>query len=122
MRRRGYAPEDAQDLTQPFYARLLAKTSLAGADQPKGRFRSFLLRALRRFLADEKDRALAQKRGGGQQLISWEQEVAEERLVLPRFFPAEPLVSVTPGRAVEVCPPASPFAGPALRHQPATSN
>src|SRR5512139_954527 len=69
VRRRGYGPDDAQDQTQEFFARLLAKHSIAGADRAKGRFRSFLLGALKHFLADEKERAFAQKRGGGQELI-----------------------------------------------------
>jgi len=66
VRRLGNSPPDAQDLTQEFFARLLAKNYLAGADESKGRFRSFLLAALKHFLANEWDKARAQKRGGGQ--------------------------------------------------------
>src|SRR5262245_37919857 len=65
IRRRGYGPHDAQDLTQEFFARLLAKDFLRGVDRSKGKFRSFLLAALEHFLANEWRRARAQKRGGG---------------------------------------------------------
>jgi len=66
VRRLGHPPHDAQDLTQEFFARLLQKNYLADADQSRGRFRSFLLAALKHFLANEWDKAAAQKRGGGQ--------------------------------------------------------
>jgi RNA polymerase sigma-70 factor (ECF subfamily) len=65
VRRRGYSPHDAQDLTQEFFARLLEKNYLADADRARGRFRSFLLGAVKHFLANEWDKARAQKRGGG---------------------------------------------------------
>jgi len=67
VRRQGHGPHDAQDLTQEFFARLLEKNSLADVDRGKGRFRSFLLASLKHFLANEWDKAQAQKRGGGQQ-------------------------------------------------------
>jgi RNA polymerase sigma factor (sigma-70 family) len=79
IRRRGFGPEDAQDLTQEFFARLLKKNYPAQADPAKGKFRSFLLLTLSHFLADEFDRATARKRGGGQILISLDQDVAEGR-------------------------------------------
>jgi RNA polymerase sigma-70 factor (ECF subfamily) len=66
VRRLGNPPPDAQDLTQEFFARLLEKNYLAGADETRGRFRSFLLASLKHFLANEWDKARAQKRGGGQ--------------------------------------------------------
>jgi len=69
IRRQGHNPHDAQDLTQGFFARLLEKNSFAEADRAKGRFRSFLLGALKHFLANEWDKANALKRGGGQTLI-----------------------------------------------------
>lgn len=69
IRRQGYDAHDAQDLTQGFFARLLEKNSIAGADRARGRFRSFLLGALKHFLANQWDKANAQKRGGGQTLI-----------------------------------------------------
>jgi RNA polymerase sigma factor (sigma-70 family) len=74
LRRKGYSPADAQDLTQEFFFRLIRQRSLASADPKRGRFRSFLLGALRHFLADEWDKARAAKRGGGQTLISWDAE------------------------------------------------
>jgi RNA polymerase sigma-70 factor (ECF subfamily) len=70
--------EDAQDLTQAFFAKLLRKNFWARADPQKGRFRSFLLTALRQFLADERDRARAAKRGGGVSLIPFDEKTGEE--------------------------------------------
>ena len=72
VRRAGHSAEDAQDLTQEFFVRLLDKHFLAAADRKKGRFRTFLLTAVKRFLANEYDRARAQKRGGGQRIVSLE--------------------------------------------------
>ena len=63
--RRGYKEHEAQDLTQEFFARLLAKDDLRAVDRGKGKFRSFLLAAMEHFLAKEWRRASAQKRGGG---------------------------------------------------------
>src|SRR5207249_4411965 len=71
VRRRGNSPEDAQDLTQSFFASLLEKKYLERADRGRGRFRTFLLSSLENFLHNEKDRASAQKRGGGHTLVSW---------------------------------------------------
>ena len=79
VRHRGHSPHDAQDLTQEFFARLLAKDWLHAADREKGRFRSFLLMALKRFLANEWDRSQAQKRGAGAHLISMDTEFAESQ-------------------------------------------
>src|SRR5512134_185816 len=70
IRRQGHGPHDAQDLTQEFFARLLQKQYLARIQREGGRFRSFLLTALKRFLANEWDRAKAQKRGGRQTVLS----------------------------------------------------
>src|SRR6185295_18843569 len=56
VRHQGFGPEDAQDLTQAFFTKLLAKNFWARADPEKGRFRSFLLKALSQFLADQRDR------------------------------------------------------------------
>jgi RNA polymerase sigma factor (sigma-70 family) len=78
-RREGYTPHDAQDLTQAFFARLLEKDYLASVQREKGKFRSFLLACLRHFLSDERDRARAQKRGGGQALVSFDEQVAENQ-------------------------------------------
>lgn len=65
-RRRGYGDADAKDLTQQFFSLLLARNDFAGLDATKGKFRTFLLAAFTHFLANEHDRAQAQKRGGGQ--------------------------------------------------------
>src|SRR4051812_11868753 len=65
VRRRGYPPDQAQDLTQEFFVRILDGRYLNRADPEKGRFRSFILTSLKFFLADEGDRQRAQKRGGG---------------------------------------------------------
>jgi RNA polymerase sigma-70 factor (ECF subfamily) len=94
-RRRGHAPDEAQDLTPAFFARLLEKNWIAGADRTKGRFRTFLLSAMKRFLADEWDRQRAQKRGGGVRLLPLEFETAEER------YTAEPADSTSPDRVYE---------------------
>ena len=95
VRRQGHAPHDAQDLTQGFFARLLEKNYLAAVEQRKGRFRSFLLAAIKHFLADQRDRAAAQKRGGGQPLISLEAETAEEKYRL------DPAHELTPDKLFE---------------------
>ena len=82
IRRQGHAPHDAQDLTQEFFARLLAREFLSGVAPEKGKFRSFLLVSLKNFLANERDRALAAKRGGGKQLLSWDELTPEARYQL----------------------------------------
>ena len=82
VRRDGSSPEDAQDLTQAFFARFLEKDYLADVRREKGRFRSFLLASLRHFLADERDRSRAIKRGGGRTLVSLDAQDAEDRYLL----------------------------------------
>ena len=79
IRRLGHGPEDAKDLTQEFFARLLAKDYLKAVDRAKGKFRSFLLTAVKRFLANQWDRANRQKRGGGMEVLSMESEDFEGR-------------------------------------------
>ena len=79
VRREGSSAADAQDLTQEFFARLLEKHYLAQAAPQKGKFRSFLLAALRHFLSDQRDRARAVKRGGGADCLSLDAQSAEER-------------------------------------------
>src|SRR5512139_4082347 len=69
VRRAGHPREEAEDLTQEFFARLLARNSVARADPARGRFRSFLLASLKHFLANEWEKASARKRGGGVQHI-----------------------------------------------------
>lgn len=75
---RGHAPADAKDLTQGFFLDLLERNSVDEADQDRGRFRTFLLACFTNFLADERDRATAQKRGGGKGLISLDLDAAEQ--------------------------------------------
>jgi RNA polymerase sigma-70 factor (ECF subfamily) len=79
IRRQGVVAEEAQDLTQEFFARLLEKHWLDGVDQRKGTFRSFLLTACQHFLANERDRARAQKRGGDRKTASIDLGSAEAR-------------------------------------------
>jgi DNA-directed RNA polymerase specialized sigma24 family protein len=79
IRRRGYGQEDAQDLTQEFFARLLAKGYLAAVQPAKGKFRWFLLSALKCFLLNEHERAVAGKRGGGRAHVPFDGEKAEDR-------------------------------------------
>jgi DNA-directed RNA polymerase specialized sigma24 family protein len=79
IRRSGYDADQSQDLAQGFFALLIEKNYVNAADREKGRFRSFLLTALRHFLANEWDRANALKRGGGQAVISIDPEDAESR-------------------------------------------
>jgi RNA polymerase sigma-70 factor (ECF subfamily) len=87
VRRQGQPEHEAQDLTQAFFSRLLEKRAVRGADRSKGKFRSFLLASLKNFLANEWDRAQAQKRGGGQAHFSLDAETAEERYKLePAHF------------------------------------
>ena len=82
LRRQGLSTHDAEDVTQGFFAHLLGKDALAHVDRAKGRFRTFLLASLKHFLADERDRAHAQKRGGGEAAISLDACEAEERYAL----------------------------------------
>lgn len=89
-RRRGSSPPDAQDLTQAFFARLLEENWLIKADPQRGRFRSFLLSAMKHFMANEWNKAHAQKRGGGQTVISLHDTSAEGRYQL------EPTEKATP--------------------------
>jgi RNA polymerase sigma-70 factor (ECF subfamily) len=77
VRRKGYQPQDAQDLTQEFFSRLLQDQSLSSVHESKGRFRSFLLASIKHLLANEWKRSARQKRGGGQIHFSIDAQVAE---------------------------------------------
>lgn len=90
IRRQGFSSHDAQDLTQGFFAALLESRGLRVADPERGRFRSFLLTRLKHFLSDERKKVHAQKRGGGQTIVSLDAELAEER------FRSEPSTELTP--------------------------
>jgi len=89
-RRRGQSVEQAQDLTQAFFARFLEKHDVRAADKQRGRFRSFLLSAFKHFMANEYDRERAKKRGGGHATLPLEFGEAEARYV------AEPADTITP--------------------------
>jgi len=95
VRRQGCGPEEAQDLTQAFFALLLERRDLEAVRQEKGRLRSYLLVSLKHFLANERHRASAAKRGKGQHLISLEELRDEDRA---DFGPAD---SSSPDRLYE---------------------
>jgi len=82
VRRQGYDAQDAQDLTQGFFTRLLEKKDLRDVQRERGKFRSFLLASMKHFLMNEWDRTQAQKRGGGQRMLSVDFDEAESRLRL----------------------------------------
>ena len=77
VRRRGYAREDAEDLTQAFFTRLLEKNSFASLDAGKGKFRAFLLASVKHFLANARDKAHTLKRGGGSIPLSLDWQTAD---------------------------------------------
>jgi RNA polymerase sigma-70 factor (ECF subfamily) len=85
----------AQDLTQAFFASFLERNALQAADRERGRFRSFLLTAFKHFLADDWDKARAQKRGGGRRSIPLNLDSGESRYAL------EPLHDLSPERLYE---------------------
>ena len=91
IRRRGFSPDDAQDLTQGFFLDLLEHKALARADQQKGKFRSFLLASLKNFLSNETQRAQCLKRGGQIQFVYVDFSEAEDR-----YEREEPAESLTP--------------------------
>jgi RNA polymerase sigma factor (sigma-70 family) len=94
-RAQAHTPEAAEDLTQAFFVRFLERRDLQKVDRQKGRFRSYLLAAFRHFLADEFDKAVARKRGGGQTLVSIDAQNAEERFLL------EPVDALSPDKIYE---------------------
>ncbi len=95
VRRCGYSHEDAQDLTQGFFLQLLEHDYCARANPNRGRFRSFLLAGLNRYLADQHDRATARKRGAGQAVLSFDAQTADARYRL------EPLDQQSPDKLFE---------------------
>ena len=90
LRRQGIPPEEAEDITQGFFAELLERGSLDAVRKEKGRLRSFLLGGLKYFLANEERRAMAIKRGKGQRLIPLEEFRADDRLEME---PADPVTA-----------------------------
>jgi RNA polymerase sigma factor (sigma-70 family) len=95
LRRRGYDIHQAEDYTQGFFAGLLEKKGLRLADPERGKFRSYILGALKHFLADERSHASAQKRGGGRQIFSLDSEKGETQYAL------EPVHQLSPEKMFE---------------------
>jgi DNA-directed RNA polymerase specialized sigma24 family protein len=95
IRRRGQSAEDARDLTQGFFARLVEKDWLAGVERREARFSTLLLKMIERFLCNEYDRTQREKRGGGQGPLSIDLALAES------WFGAEPATDETPRRTFE---------------------
>jgi RNA polymerase sigma factor (sigma-70 family) len=95
VRRRGYSPDEAKDLTQGFFALLLERKYFERADPDKGHFRSFLLSSLKFFLSDEADRIQTQKRGGGKDVLPFEITSAET------LYEREPFHDENPERIFE---------------------
>ena len=94
-RRSGVPPHDAEDLTQAFFAYLLEKDVIARADRERGRFRSFLLTAFKNYHANERARHAAAKRGGGHNLVSFDELQAEDR------YQHEPKNNLSPEKLYE---------------------
>lgn len=95
VRRRGHPPQDAEDLTQAFFAHLFGKEAFNQADQTRGLFRTFLLTSLVNFLSDQWDRQQAIKRGGHSQTVSWDALAAEKQ------YRHEPVDAFTPEKLFE---------------------
>jgi RNA polymerase sigma-70 factor (ECF subfamily) len=95
IRRQGSGPHEAEDLTQEFFYRFLERNALASVRPTAGKFRSFLLACLKNFLANERERAQAQRRGGGQPLVPLDGTDAETRYAL------EPADHLTPEAVFE---------------------
>lgn len=95
VRRHGRSPEDAQDLTQAFFEKLIQRNQISLADRERGRFRTFLLRSLENFLRNEHEKATTRKRGGGQCLVSWDAQSAEDR------YASEPSTDLAPDQLFE---------------------
>jgi len=95
VRRKGHSPENSQDLTQQFFSRLLEKKYLKLADAERGKFRGFLLTSLRHFLVNEWEKARTAKRGGGQVVLSLDEQDAESR------YMAEPSTELSPDAIFE---------------------
>lgn len=95
LRRHGCDTHEAQDCTQAFFTKMLEKDSLRLANPDLGKFRSYILSALKHFVADRSDRARTQKRGGGETIISLDFENAEDQYVF------EPIDQLSPDRLFE---------------------
>jgi RNA polymerase sigma factor (sigma-70 family) len=99
IRRRGYEPAAAEDMTQEFFAQLIEKRFLESVDRQKGRFRAFLLACVNHFLANERDRARAQKRGGTRKIISLDD--GESRYAIENSAQTQGADTMTPERLFE---------------------
>ena len=95
IRRQGHDVAEAQDLTQEFFARLLERDYLSRLDPQRGKFRSFLLAFVKHFLSEQREKAGAQKRGGGQTLLSLDAGEGEEGYL------SEPVDELTPEQIFE---------------------
>jgi RNA polymerase sigma-70 factor (ECF subfamily) len=95
VRRKGYDPDKAQDLTQEFFFRLIRENYLGAVDRRRGKFRSFLLAALNHFMSNQRDYERAAKRGGGQTLFSLDETDAEDRYL------REPASTLSPEKIFE---------------------
>ena len=95
VRRQGHDSDESRDLTQAFFAHLFEKDTLLRAAPVAGRFRSFLLGSLKKFLSHERDKAQALKRGGANNIISLDAEIAENR------YGSEPVERLTPEEIFE---------------------
>jgi RNA polymerase sigma-70 factor (ECF subfamily) len=92
IRRNGSTAHEAEDLTQEFFSRILQRDWLANVHPAGGKFRSFILACVKNFLSNERDKALAQRRGGGVSLVPLEREDAETRYVIEPPDPVTPEV------------------------------
>jgi len=97
IRGKGYPKEEAEDLCQAFFLRILEHGTLAGAQRERGKFRSFLLASVTNFLANEWDRSQAQKRGGGTPMLSFDFQAGDAQ------FHGEPRHDLTPEARFEQC-------------------
>jgi RNA polymerase sigma-70 factor (ECF subfamily) len=95
VRRKGYDPDKAQDLTQEFFFRLIRENYLGAVDRRRGKFRSFLLAALNHFMSNQRDYERAAKRGGGQTIFSLDETDAEDRYL------REPASTLSPEKIFE---------------------
>ena len=91
-RHRGYSAEHSEDLTQGFFSKLIEKHYVEQADRERGKFRTFMLSSFKNYMANEWDRGNAQKRGGGQWLLSLDFTDAERQV---RIEPADPTTPET---------------------------
>lgn len=90
IRRNGSTPHESEDLTQEFFCRILQRDWLTKVHPANGKFRSFLLACVKNFLSNERDKAFAQRRGGGHRVVPLEQENAETRYLLDPADPETP--------------------------------